>query len=277
MTTTVWGVDFSGAATPGDRLALAEASYRDGTLHIEAVDAVATRCETADSREAAIAGLVDLARRRRPARVGLDAALSLPQSAVRALGVEDWTLLPATVRSRCGDARALTKEVIDAAPATGPRYPRRVADAKASALSPVHFMIAAQTYAALTELLPRWRHVGGIIPHTAGTPALCEVYPAAALGVWGLDATGYKGPDPVHRGRRTTIVEALTATGAVRIVEDARDAMIDQHGGDLLDAAIAATVMAFMTPCSSPGPPVEGSICGADPTDYPSQCPLLPA
>ena len=275
MTTTVWGVDFSGAATPGDRLALAEASLSDGTLHIDAVDAVARRCETAGDREAAIAGLVDLARRRRPTRVGVDAALSLPQSAVRALGVEDWALLPATVRSKCSDPRALTKVVIDAAPATGSRYPRRVVDAQATALSPVHFMIAAQTYAALTELLPRWQQVGGIIPHTSGIPALCEVYPAAALGVWGLDATGYKGSDPIHRGRRTLIVEALTATGAVRIAEDARDAVIDQRGGDLLDAAIAATATAFMTPCSSPGPPVEGRICGADPTDYPSECSLL--
>ena len=277
MTITVWGVDFSGAATPGDRLALAEASLTDGTLHIETVDAVANRCATAPGRDAAIAGLVDLAGRSRPARVGVDAALSLPQSAVRALGVGDWTQLPAAVRDQCSDARELSTVVIEAAPATGPRYPRRVVDAQASALSPVHFLIAAQTYAALTELLPRWQQVGGIIPHTEGTPALCEVYPAAALDIWGLDATGYKGADPVHSDRRRAIVEALTATGAVRIAGEARDAMLSQHGGDLLDAAVAATATAFMTPCPTTGPPVEGRICGADPTDYPSQSPLLPA
>ncbi|MDR9411008.1 MAG: DUF429 domain-containing protein [Haloquadratum sp.] len=276
MTTRVWGIDFSGAAHPGARLALAEATLQEGVVRIGAVEAVATRCGTPSAREAAIAGLTELARSVGPDRVGIDAALSLPQTALRALGADRWQQLPAAVRRRCPDARALTGLVIDAAPPTGPRYPRRVTDARTAALSPVHFMIAAQTYAALTELLPRWRAVGDVAPHGGARPTLCEVYPAAALSVWAIASTGYKGEDPRHRDRRVAIIDALTDTGAVTVAPGPRAAMLDQPGGDLLDAAIAAVVAGLARPTAPPGPPAEGAICGGEPTDYRPQCPLLP-
>jgi Protein of unknown function (DUF429). len=275
MTHRVWGVDFSGAAYPGDRLALAEATVTDAVVHIDAVDAVASRCGAGEARADAIAGLVDLAEELRPTRVGVDAALSLPQAATRALGVDHWKALPGAVRHRCPDVQALTALVIDAAPSTGPRYPRRVTDVRASALPPVHFMIAAQTHAALTELLPRWQHIGAVAPHLDGHPHLREVYPAAALNLWGLAAAGYKGDDATHRDRRLTILDALTRTGVVTTTASVRDAMLAQPGGDLLDAGIAAVVTALTPTTSPPGPPIEGVICGADPTDYPSGCPLL--
>ena len=275
MTHRVWGIDFSGAAHPGERLALAEATVTDAVVTIDAVDAVARRCGTDATREAAITGLVDLAAELRPAHVGIDAALSLPQTATHALGVDQWHALPEAVRLRCQDVPALTALVIDATPPVGPRYPRRVTDVRASALPPVHFMIAAQTHAALTELLPRWQRVGAVAPHRDGRPRLREVYPAAALDLWGLAATGYKGPDPTHRDRRVAILDALTGTGVLTITASVRDAMLDQPGGDLLDAAIAAVVTGLTAPAPPPGPAIEGAISGADPTDYAPGCALL--
>ena len=274
MTQRVWGIDFSGAAVPGARLALAEATVADGRVHVDAVDAVASRCGPGAASEAAITGLCDLARAVSPDRVGVDAALSLPQVATRALGVDHWQELPAAVQQQCPDARALTALVIDAAPPTGHRYPRRVTDVRAAALSPVHFMIAAQTHTALTELLPRWSTAAAQV---AAHPPLREVYPAGALSVWGIAASGYKGVDPTHRRRRRAIVDALGATGIVTVAASAREMMIEQSGGDLLDAAIAAVVTGLTEPTPPPGPPIEGAICGADPRDYPSQCPLLSA
>lgn len=69
---------------------------------------------------------------------------------------------------------------------------------------------------------------------------VAETYPAAALGVWGLPASGYKGTGGTEVRQR--IIEGLVTRTAVRPTDDQRDAMVASD--HLLDAWVCALVAA---------------------------------
>lgn len=71
-----------------------------------------------------------------------------------------------------------------------------------------------------------------------GSDGVIEVYPAAALGRWGLPAREYKRDEPLHRDRRKTIVGAIV--GAFPTFA-AHEVML-MASSDALDALVCALV-----------------------------------
>ena len=70
----------------------------------------------------------------------------------------------------------------------------------------------------------------------SGADVLVEVYPAAALRIWGFSTRGYKGPR--GGGARQTMLSALT--GTLDLTEEARTACA--RSDDALDALVCALV-----------------------------------
>lgn len=88
----------------------------------------------------------------------------------------------------------------------------------------------------------------------SGTSGLvAETYPAAALAVWGLTATGYKGA--AEGDRRAAVVEALTVRSGLRLTDDEVTTMV---GSDhVLDAFICALVARAVVDGATDGPAPE--------------------
>lgn len=87
----------------------------------------------------------------------------------------------------------------------------------------------------------------------AGLGRVCEVYPAAALESWGIDAQGYKGAK--GKGRLTEILAALEeGLGGIEMEEPERSQLERDH--NQLDALICALIAraAALNSTTSPGP-----------------------
>lgn len=88
-----------------------------------------------------------------------------------------------------------------------------------------------------------------------GRGRLAEVYPAAALGVWGLTATGYKGRSPASRRLRSDMVTALIARHGIVLTEMHRTLAGDVD--DAFDALVAAIVGREVATGRTEWPPPE--------------------
>ena len=97
--------------------------------------------------------------------------------------------------------------------------------------------VAAMRGARLQRLIAA-RAGGDLVDRSGCAGLVAETYPAAALAVWGLPASGYKGPAGAEtRGR---LVEALVDRSGLQVSEEQRSAMV---GSDhLLDAWVCALV-----------------------------------
>lgn len=98
-----------------------------------------------------------------------------------------------------------------------------------------------------------------------GTGRACEVYPAAALRIWGLPDRGYKGQK--GRGQRERIVAGLTAMAPFLRWNGYRSVCLEHDDG--LDAVLSALIAAQVVAGRYEPPPpqarrrvaVEGWIC----------------
>ncbi len=75
----------------------------------------------------------------------------------------------------------------------------------------------------------------------SGRGRVVEVYPAAALFVWGLPYRRYKGAEPTHRATRDALVRALRETAPWLRAATADWDVIGEHD-HVLDAVIASLV-----------------------------------
>ncbi|MDD7966117.1 DUF429 domain-containing protein [Actinomycetospora lemnae] len=130
----------------------------------------------------------------------------------------------------------------------------------------------AMRWAALVSRHERERGHGLI--DRAGRGRLVEVYPALAVGLWGLatsETAGYKRADPAALLARRALLRELTASnrvgenggdGPVLIPDGALVAAVEHPacGDDVVDALVAALVAAAAcTPGGVEGPPAPGS------------------
>src|SRR5262249_4679387 len=83
---------------------------------------------------------------------------------------------------------------------------------------------------------------GGGPVDRSGDGLAVEVYPAAALRLWGLPARRYKGPSAENGARRRALVAAFAAQTAAWLALD--DAQVEALGASdhLFDALVAAVV-----------------------------------
>ncbi len=281
---TVLGVDFSGAARPGDDVWITTASLAaDGdTLVVERLRS-AEDALGASGREAVLAGLVDHVRD--AAVVGFDFPFGLPRPVVAELGgPATWRETVAWVGREFTDAdefatrcKAATRARTD-----GERtYLRRVTDDPVGAKSPYHFFTVRQAYhgqtAVLGPLLDRGVAVAPMVADRRDRPTAVEAYPAGTLRRLGLPAERYKDDTEAARTARERILSGLQTSeaaagaaadpGTPRVVvdESGRSAALDDAGGDALDSLVAAVAAAGamsrgFAPDESRYDPLEGYV-----------------
>lgn len=120
---------------------------------------------------------------------------------------------------------------------TTDRYVTRVTGVRPLSVSADRIGSAAMRCAAILSMLTKG---GAKVDRTGLTGPVVEVYPAAALRIWGLLHKGYKGNKPPERVQRAALVESIVATkpwldfGPFADVAAAND--------DALDAVLCAVI-----------------------------------
>jgi hypothetical protein len=97
--------------------------------------------------------------------------------------------------------------------------------------------VCAMRCAELLNALAR----DGAIDRT-GKGVAIEVYPAAALRQWGLDATRYKGNKPEQQRKRRQLIETITQATSAWLELDAEELALLAASDHLLDALVSAIV-----------------------------------
>jgi hypothetical protein len=241
------GVDFSGAARPGDDIWLASAEPAGDGIHV-------TACRSA--REAFDAtGRADVLRALRrwladaDGTVGLDVSFGLPRAVLPAL--EDWPATLAWVAREFHGAdgkgmQSTLKQRARASHVDGVEL-KRATDGPTGASSPYSFITRYQTLHAVRDLLAPLVLGDGVsvAPMCPGDePRLCEVYPASTLRALDLPDERYKGgTHEGERDRRERIVAGLRAWG-VDLDEGTAETLVAEGGGDALDSVVAAVAVA---------------------------------
>lgn len=241
----VFGVDFSGAKDAGKNIWVAELACDDGARVVDCSTA-ADRYDASTERDAALRGLTHhLASLGGDAAAGLDFPFALPREVY---AEADWEAFlrqfpgfvadPAALQRRCQSRASLVE---------GDRvqYTRATED-EVGGLSPYNRRLRAQTFYGIRDVLRPLVltdavRVAPMQPLDANRPTLLEVYPAATLDR--LDAEthrqGYKDGSEAARERRESNVAAIEAAG-VEIPEGTRESLLENDGGDALDAVLAA-------------------------------------
>lgn len=243
---TVFGVDFSGAKEAGKKIWLAEI---DCAGDPELVDcAPATEWfDVATDRAATHRALTHhLASLDGDAAAALDFPFALPASVVEST---DWTAFvrafpslfasPEELQRRCQSRGELTDD-------DRVQHVRATEEA-VGAISPYNRRLRSQTFYGIRDVLRPLVLADTVRavpmqPLDHGKPTLLETYPAAALD--SLDGetyrAGYKEASEEGRERRAANLDALEAERELTLAADVRERLLDDAGGDGLDAVLAA-------------------------------------
>jgi predicted nuclease with RNAse H fold len=157
-------------------------------------------------------------------RVGLDAPLGWPDDFVQSVGDHHGL----GRKDRLPDRRLLTLRETDR------RLQEQTGRRPLSVSTDLIGVVALRAVDLQTMLAARGRPVD-----RTGHGHVCEVYPAAALESWGIDATGYKSSK--GRDRLSGILESLEAgVGGIEFGEVDRSALERDH--NQLDALICSLI-----------------------------------
>lgn len=240
----VIGIDFSGARNAGKLIWIAD-GVRDGAAF--RLSSCAPACELGGSGvvcERALAALVNHIGSAGDAAVGIDVPFGLPEALFDA---QSWrAFLDAFIRF-WPDPDSFRAGCCRASPG---RELRRDTDREAKTpFSPYNLKLFRQTWRGIAGMLAplvlTGRAVAVPMQHRVpGRPVLMECCPASFLK---LRTEGlyrpYKGRDAMHRAQRHAILRWLVAHGALApLAAPLERRILDNAGGDALDAVIAATI-----------------------------------
>lgn len=234
------GVDFSGAAQAGHNIWIAEATPTDDELHVESCESAADRFGVAE-RAPCLGQLTAFLREAET--VGLDFPFGVPATVH---DCETWESSVEWVATAATDAdefqatcRSRAREVTD-----GERADlRRETDGPVGALCPYGSHVWKQTFFGIRDVLAPLADTDDVTIRPmqgSGDVSLCEVYPAATLAQCDLPAAEYKNGSETARDRRRTIVDGLETETPLAFSQGVRAELIDDAGGDALDAVVAA-------------------------------------
>lgn len=204
-----------------------------------------------------------------------DFPFGLPREAVLDLGwPADWANL---VRHCAALGKGDFKHTLDAyreSRPMGARYPHRRTDLPAGSHSPLK-LVNPPVGLMFLEGAPRLLDAGISLPGLyVGDPTRIAVEAYPGLLARSITRASYKADDrarqtPERQAARQAIVAALTSgahsSGLVLSLSDEHaQALVDDPGGDLLDAALALTQAAW---CARQGPPMFGIPGDCDPLE----------
>jgi hypothetical protein len=243
--TRILGVDFSGASDAGRKIWIAEGRVSDGGAF------ELTSCVTAMDLpgggvrpEQAVPALARHVTTLSNARVGCDFPFSLPRDLVTARTWKSFALRYAADFVDADSFRAIMRSRHSAI------EHKRMADRIAGTpFNSYNLRLYRQTWWGIAGLLDPLVRAGRAIVRPQqrwvdGKPALIEVCAACTLKSIDL-YPAYKGREPAHRKARNRILEHFIDRGALAApVRRMRQLLLDNEGGDALDAVIGAVATA---------------------------------
>jgi len=279
LASTVYGVDFASAAdTAGKKTWIAKATVEDGSLSVESCRRLVTERHCDSGRESAHAALAEFIREKldSDSAIGLDFPFGLPEAVLdeqewgdyitdfpECLSVPDWSdddlpneIDSADDLSAWGSQRARENEKADCV------HCKRVTDEEHGAQPPYGIIGKSITFHGLKNVIAPLAadddvtvapmEVADFEDPTG--PLVIEAYPAGTLDRLGLCRQGYKGDGDRETRRRCRNLTGLqTANGSgfdlysddtpipiVEIDDDLKSDLLDDGGGDGLDAIVAA-------------------------------------
>jgi hypothetical protein len=240
----IFGVDFSGAESAGDKIWIAEARIDDRRIRVESCRPAALLPGSGRKRAQCLEALVDLIGAQRNSLVGCDFPFSLPSSMIDA---RDWRAFALDFADRFGSADDFLE---DCRRRGNGRELRRACDRESRVpFAAYNLRIYRQTYHGIRDFLaPLVRQRRAVVlpmerPEGA-LPWVIETCPASTLKHAGLYPS-YKGRSAAARAARAAIVRGLVRRNLVAPLEPAvRRLALDNAGGDALDSIIAAAATA---------------------------------
>lgn len=199
MTVNVYGIDFTGSQSPGQKIWIAEATLQDDYLRVLNVRSAVDMFDVTQ-RDQILERLRELIGQTEKAVVGIDFPFGFSQSAV---STESWSEFLSDF------ATTFKQEGIEAFPGkyeTEGRSKREI-DHRYGGQSPLSPQVKYQVFFGLRDVLhPLVSNdkvrVAPMQAHDSAETTVIEVYPAATFGAERLYRTGYKYNDEQSRRRR---------------------------------------------------------------------------
>jgi Protein of unknown function (DUF429) len=244
------GVDFSGARDAGRAIWIAEGRVGPGGLALEDCRPAEKLPGGARDRATALAALVDHLGAQSDAVIGCDFPVGLPEKLVRET---DWPAFLARFPKRHASAETFRADCRKRSAEETKRCTDKVASTPMCAWN---LRLYKQTYHGIANVLAPLvalgrATVGPMQEPIAGRAWILETCPASVLKKLGLyeEHKSYKVRSrvgrEVARARRQIILDFLVSAGRLREPStDLRTTLLDDRGGDALDAVIAALAAA---------------------------------
>lgn len=243
--TRILGVDFSGASDAGRKIWIAEGrTDKNGALVLQSCIRAAELPGGGKDPQEAIPALVRHIAGLGAARVGCDFPFSLPRDLIAPRTWRQFALGYAAAHAGADSFRAVmrVRPGIEALKRDTDRLARTPFNAH-------NLRLYRQTWWGIAGVLGPLVRAGQAIVHPQqplrpGKPALIEICPASTLKSIRL-YTSYKGKGPKLRQARQQILDALIGRGVLAAPErKLRTLLLDNEGGDALDAVIGAVATA---------------------------------
>lgn len=243
--TRILGVDFSGASDAGRKIWVAEGCHTDtGALQL-------LRCVPAMDLpggglrpELAVPALARHVAALADARVGCDFPFSLPRDLVTARTWRSFALRYAAEFADAESFRAIMRSRHNAI-----EHKRQTDRIAGTPFNSYNLRLYRQTWWGITGVVSPLVRAGRAIVRPqqklrTGRPSLIEVCAACTLKSIDL-YPAYKGKEPAHRKARQRILDYLIDRGALSAPSRRmRTLLLDNEGGDALDAVIGAVATA---------------------------------
>ncbi|MEX2200640.1 MAG: hypothetical protein WD711_04525 [Dongiaceae bacterium] len=248
------GIDFSGAKDAGRRIWTAEGTIgAAGTLDLERCLPAFQRLNCGKQREVALPVLTEWIAEQNDAVIGCDFPFSLP---LCALGESDWRGFATGFLKAHPSAPAFRAAMRQSYANAAVKEPKRKTDGPneaATPWNPWNIRLYWQTHAGIGSVLAPLIGRAAIAPFDqaiTGTPLIVETCPASSLKKLGLyrKHSSYKGRKDACRVARSALLDALLQRKLVTAGSTLRTQIVDDSGGDALDAVIAALGAAASLP-----------------------------
>ena len=241
----IFGIDFSAAKNPGDKIWISKGHLKRNRITVEYTESAKSLWGNLGSKESYYREIRDLVLENPSGVFGMDFSFSLPEECLDGATWNDFIsnfhknfLTPNIFRKHCLKM-------------TGSREKRREVEVEMGApLSPYNLWIYKQTYHGMRDILAPLMDSVSIIPYTQAIPErpwLLEVYPGLILKERNIYIP-YKGNknESTKTKNRDLMVEELTSKSFdgldLEVDESCIENMKKNSGGDALDSFMALLV-----------------------------------
>jgi hypothetical protein len=245
MKRNIFGLDFSAAKDPGDKIWISQGHLKKDKIVFEYTESAKSLWGNLRSKEGYYEKIRNLVLETPSGVFGMDFSFNLPEDC---LDGASWNDFISNFHKNFSNAEYFRKYCLEM---TGGREKRRKVEVEMGApLSPYNLWIYKQTYHGMRDILAPLMDSVSIIPYTPvipGIPWLLEVYPGLILKERNIYIP-YKGNknEPTKSRNRTLMVEELTSKSLdgldLEVDESCIENMKKNAGGDALDSFMALLV-----------------------------------